>query len=80
METIYTQEFTVSDIHVDRFGRAKPSVLLYFVQEAAGQHCSLLAVDHQYLSQKHLFWAVSRNRVQTLRFPSDLRRIIGRAV
>ena len=69
MEPIYKLEFTVSEIHVDRFGRVKPSVLLYFVQEAAGQHCSLLAVDHDTLSHKHLFWAVTRNKVQVTRLP-----------
>lgn len=69
MEPIYRQNFTVSEIHVDRFGRVKPSVLLYFVQEAAGQHCSILAVDHDTLSHKHLFWAVSRNKVQVTRLP-----------
>ena len=69
MEPIYRQNFTISDIHVDRYGRTKPSVLLYFVQEAAGQHCSLLAVDHDFLSQKNLFWAVTRNRVQVTRLP-----------
>ena len=69
MDPIYTQEFQISDIHVDRFGRVKPSVLLYFVQEAAGQHCSLLAVDYERLSHKHLFWAVTRNRVQVSRLP-----------
>ena len=69
MEPIYKHRFTVSEIHVDRFGRAKPSVLLYFVQEAAGHHCSLLAVDHDTLSHKHLFWAVTRSRVQITRLP-----------
>ena len=69
MEPIYKHQFTVSEIHVDRFGRVKPSVLLYFVQEAAGQHCALLAVDHDTLSHKHLFWAVTRNRVQITRLP-----------
>lgn len=69
MEKIYTQKFEISENHVDRFGRVKPSMLLYFVQEAAGQHCSLLAVDHDTLSHKHLFWAVTRNRVQVTRLP-----------
>ena len=69
MEPIYRQTFTIEHMHVDRFGRAKLSVLLYFVQEAAGQHCSLLAVDHTVLSHKHLFWAVTRNRVQITRLP-----------
>lgn len=69
MEPIYRQEFTLSHIHVDCFGRAKPSTLLYFVQEAAGEHCSLLAVDKETLSHKHLFWAVTRNRIQITRLP-----------
>ena len=42
---------------------------MYYVQEAAGQHCSLLAVDHDTLSHRHLFWAVTRNRVQITRLP-----------
>ena len=69
MEPIFKHQFTVSEMQVDRFGRVKPSVLLYYIQEAAGQHCSLLAVDHDTLSHKHLFWAVTRNRVQITRLP-----------
>ena len=69
MNPIYRQNFTLSHIHVDRYGRATPATLLYFVQEAAGQHCSLLAVDHDTLSHKNLFWAVTRNKVQVTRLP-----------
>ena len=69
MKPIYKQQFTLSNIHVDRYGRAKPATLLYFVQEAAGQHCRLLEVDQSHLAPKHLFWAVSRNRVQITRLP-----------
>ena len=69
MEPIFKSELTVTEMQVDRFGRARPSVLLYYLQEAAGQHCNLLAVDHDTLSQKHLFWAVTRTRVQVTRLP-----------
>ena len=69
MKPIYHQEFTLTHMHVDRYGRATPAALLYLVQEAAGQHCALLGVDHQALSPKRLFWAVSRNRVQISRLP-----------
>jgi len=69
MEPIYSQEFQITDNTVDCFGRLKPSMILYFVQEVAGKHCSLLAVDHDTLSHKHLFWAVTRNRVQVTRLP-----------
>lgn len=69
MNPICKQTFTLDHIHVDRFGRAKPSTLLYFVQEAAGIHCGQLGVDEQALLPKHLFWAVTRNRVQVTRLP-----------
>lgn len=69
MKPIYTQKFTLSHIHTDRFGLAKPSALLYFIQEAAGAHSALLAVGSEALSQKRLFWAVTRTRVQITRMP-----------
>ena len=69
MKPFYKQNFTLSHMHVDRFGRATPAALLYLVQEAAGQHCALLEVDHDTLSQQNLFWAVTRNRVQITRLP-----------
>ena len=69
MEPIYKQQFTLSNIHVDRYGHATPAALLYLVQEAAGQHCALLEVDYDTLSRQNLFWAVTRNRVQVTRLP-----------
>ena len=69
MEAIYKQNFTLSHIHVDRYGRATPASLLYLVQEAAGKHSALLKVGHDTLSHQNLFWAVTRNRVQVTRLP-----------
>ena len=43
---------------------------MYFVQEAAGQHCNLLKVDWDTLAQQNLFWAVTRHRVQISRLPT----------
>ena len=69
MEPIYRLQFKISDIHLDCFGRVKPSVLLFFAQEAAGQHCRLLETDWETLNAKNLFWAVTRHRVQISRLP-----------
>ena len=69
MEPIYKHTFTLSDLHVDCFGRLKPSTILFFAQEAAGLHCQLLRLDWESLSQKNLFWAVTRHRVQITRLP-----------
>ena len=69
MKSIYKQVFPVTAAHVDCFGRAKPSSLLYFAQEAAGSHCRELALDWDTLAKRGLFWAILRYRVQITRLP-----------
>ena len=69
MEPIFRQNFTVETIHLDRFGRVKPSVLLYIVQEVAGGHCQQLSLTWEDMAQKGLFWAVIRHRLQITRMP-----------
>ena len=69
MEPIYRQTFSVTNQDVDRFGRLRPSTILYFAQEIAGQHCFELALDYDTLAKKRLFWAVIRHRVQITRLP-----------
>ena len=69
MEPIYRQKFTIDDMVADCFGSLKLSALLYYAQEAAGNHSALLGVDHDTLSNHRLFWAVTRHRVQITRLP-----------
>ena len=69
MEPIFEKDFEVNDLCVDRYGRLKPSAILYFAQEVAGMHCDLLSVDYDTLAQRRLFWAVTRHKVQITRLP-----------
>lgn len=69
MKPIFQKDFELTDIYVDRYGRLKPSAILLFAQEVAGMHCTELAVDSSILEKQHLFWAVSRHRVQITRLP-----------
>ena len=69
MEPLFTQNFEVTDIAVDRYGRMKTSMILFLAQEIAGQHCNLLSVDYDTLAAKRMFWAVTRHRVQITRLP-----------
>lgn len=69
MEPIFQQEFQINDSWVDRYGRLKPSMVLFCAQEVAGQHCMELALDYDTLAEKRLFWAVTRHRVQITRLP-----------
>ena len=69
MEPIYQQDFEITDAYVDRYGRLKPSTILYFAQEVAGAHFSELAMDYEALAQRRMFWAVTRHKVQITRMP-----------
>ena len=69
MEPQYVQTFTVDDMAVDRFGYLKPSAILYYAQEVAGEHCKALALDYDTLARRRMFWAVIRHRVQITRLP-----------
>lgn len=66
----YCQNYTISDIHVDCFGRLKPSMVLMMAQEVAGAHFSRLAMDYQSLEKRGMIWAVSRHKVQITRLPT----------
>ena len=71
MEPVYRQKITVGANHVDRFQRVKPSVLLYFIQDAAGKHCVVYGADWDSLAKKNMVWAVTRHRVQISRLPRE---------
>ena len=69
MGPLYVQEFEITDIAVDRYGRLKPGMILFYAQEVAGRHCNELSVDYDTLASQGLFWAVTRHRVQVTRMP-----------
>lgn len=69
MEQIHSVNYTIEPIHLDRFGRVKPSVYLYFAQEAAEDHCHILGTDWDTLAKRGLFWAVIRQKIEILRQP-----------
>jgi len=70
MEPLYVQNFEITDIAVDRYGRMKPSMILFLAQEVAGKHCLELSVDYDTLAAQRMFWAVTRHRVQVTRMPT----------
>ena len=69
MEPIYVRNFTVEDAYVDRYGRMKPSQILYLAQDMGGRHSALMSLDYDTLAGRNLFWAVTRHRVQVSRMP-----------
>ena len=69
MDYVYTTHFPVTTLHVDCFGRCKPSSLLRFTQDAAEEHCHHLGTDWDTMAKKRYFWAVIRQRIQVTRYP-----------
>ena len=69
MEPIFSQNFTISDVHVNCFGYLKTSMILYFAQEVAGKHFEKLAMDYDTMVERGLFWAITRHKVQISRLP-----------
>lgn len=71
MDFVYTTQYEVTKQHTDCFGRCKPSGLLRFAQEAAGEHCLLLGTDWDSMARHRCFWAVIRQRMEITRFPGE---------
>ena len=68
MEAIYQKEFEIDSLVTDRFGKLKPSAILYYVQEVAGQHFNRMALNPT-PENKGLMWVIIRHRVQITRIP-----------
>lgn len=69
MEKIYCKKMQLPNVAVDCFGRMKASWLLSCVQEVAGEHSQALGAGNGEYNGRHLFWAVTRHRVQIKRLP-----------
>ena len=69
MDSLYKDDFTLSDLQCDRFGRLKPSAICWLVQEMAGRHCLRLGLDWASLAKKGMFWAILRHRIEVKRMP-----------
>ncbi|MBO5322546.1 MAG: hypothetical protein J6A88_00380 [Oscillospiraceae bacterium] len=69
MTVPFEKTFHITASAVDRFDRLKPSCVLDYMQEVAGDHSAMLGADRNMLTQKGLFWAVIRHRIQITRLP-----------
>lgn len=69
MTTVFTKNYTITDMHTDGFGRARPAALLFFAQDIATEHAATLCGSWEALQEKHLFWAVSRHKLKIHRAP-----------
>jgi len=69
VDSVYTTKYEVTALHADCFGRCKPSSILRFAQDSAGEHCVLLGTDWDSMAKRNYFWAVIRQRMEITRLP-----------
>ena len=69
MELIFRKQYTIMDNCTDRYGRLKPSQILFFAQDAATSQCDIIGMDWPSMAARGLFWVISRTNVQIHRLP-----------
>lgn len=69
MNQIFRKTYTITDNATDRFDRLRPSMLLFFAQDAATSHCAEIGMDWNSMAARGMFWAVTRTKVEILRLP-----------
>jgi medium-chain acyl-[acyl-carrier-protein] hydrolase len=69
MEQIREERFEIKSYCVDFQLNLKPSALLQFFQEVAANHAQHLGAGYQALSERGLFWVLSRIRTEIIRMP-----------
>ena len=69
MDHAFSKSYTITDNATDRYDRLRPSMLLFFAQDAATNHCARLGMDWNTMAAKGMFWAVTRTKVEIHRLP-----------
>jgi medium-chain acyl-[acyl-carrier-protein] hydrolase len=64
MEPIYEKTFAVRSYEVDLAGRVRPTALLNYLQEAAGDHARRLGIAVRDLLPQGLTWVLSRTHLE----------------
>ncbi|SNB45678.1 acyl-[acyl-carrier-protein] thioesterase [Geobacter sp. DSM 9736] len=63
MEHTFEKTYSVRSYEVDLTGRLRPTAILNYLQEAAGDHARLLGVSVRDLMHRGLTWVLSRTHV-----------------
>lgn len=71
MSTSYRKEFQIRPTEVDRYGRLKPSAMLLYIQQTAGEHSDSFSLTYDALAERGIFWAVIRHKIEITRLPRE---------
>ena len=71
MSNSHRKEFLIRPTEVDRYGRLKPSAMLLYIQQTAGEHSDSFQLSYDALAQRGIFWAVIRHKIEITRLPRE---------
>ena len=71
MSTAYRKNFQIRPTEVDRYGRLKPSAMLLYIQQIAGEHSDSYNLTYDALAERGIFWAVIRHQLEIHRLPTQ---------
>jgi acyl-ACP thioesterase len=66
---VYSENFTIRSYHTDLNRRLTIPKLCSFFQDIAGNHTVECGVGWEVMQEKHVFWVLSRMKIEVLRFP-----------
>lgn len=75
MQKTYQEWIQLRTRDCDRFGQWKPSAVLEAMQDAAGQHSTLLGCGRETLVEKGIVWVITRCETRFETCPSVLDRV-----
>ena len=71
MSNSYRKKFQIRPTEVDRYGRLKPSAMLLYIQQTAGEHSDSYSLTYDALAQRGIFWAVMRHQIEITRLARE---------
>ena len=69
-KNIFEKEFELRISDFDCFDKIKPSVILDFFQDVAGEHADILSVGFDDLIKKDLIWVLVRTKYEIIKEPT----------
>ena len=69
-KNVFEKEFELRISDFDCFDKIKPSVILDFFQDVAGEHADILSVGFNDLIKKDLIWVLVRTKYEVIKEPT----------
>ncbi len=76
MKKLWQNEYSLRGCDIDKFGNIKPSAILEFFQDAAGQHAEELGLGFEAMLERNYLWVMTRVKFKVEIQPKPYQKII----